>query len=128
MTNEELAKRFKALSFEQGENLDTPKLYSSAYEKLKVIGEELRHRGPAASRVLLPLLETPGDDGKFVFLSSIAQCRFNVAWELLSIAPERARATLQDLAANGPTYQRILAAGALEGHGDGSVKRASVLK
>jgi len=122
MTNEQLVDHFKELSFRQGEELDNPRQYKSAYEKLKEIGEELRRRGSEARRALLPLLDRPSHHGKFMFVSSIAQCRFNAAWELLAVEPDRAQATLGELAANGPIYQKGLAAGTLQALDDGSLK------
>jgi hypothetical protein len=56
-------------------------------------------------------------------LSATAQCRYNAAEELLAIVPDRARATLEELAKkNAATYQMALARGTLEVLDNGTFK------
>jgi Domain of unknown function (DUF2019) len=98
-SNEELAERFKELSLQQGEAemSNDMRTYNRRYQQLKDVSAELRRRGPEARRALLPLLNCPRDAG---LLSAVAQCRLNAAEELLAVEPDRARATLRELASN----------------------------
>jgi HEAT repeat protein len=56
----------------------------------------IRGRGVDARRMLVPLLDHRN-----------AQVRINAAKALLAVVPERARATLEALASNAPSIQRL---------------------
>jgi hypothetical protein len=114
LSNEQLVERFKQLSLEQGaaEMRNDMRTYNRRSHQLKDVGAELRRRGPMARLALLPLLNCPRDAGP---LSAVAQCRLNAAEELLAVEPDRARATLEQLAKTDFTqFQMALARGALE--------------
>jgi hypothetical protein len=71
---------------------------------LQAIEEILRARGPEARKVLVPLLSyRPGS--LQLFADQTAQVRLNAAKELLAVVPDEARATLEELAAHGPSFQ-----------------------
>jgi|SRR5579864_1566097 len=111
LTNEQLAEHFKLASFQEAEDMNSPKYYRRAHEQLKSVAEELRRRGPEARRALIPLLNCQ-DNSRI--MSAVAQCRLNAADELLAVEPARARATLEELANSVTRYQMALARGALE--------------
>lgn len=77
----------------------------------KEVDDVLRARGIEARRMLLPLLR-----------HSNAQVRLNAAKHLLAVAPEAARATLEDLAAHGPGQQQGSAGMCLSLVDDGTFK------
>ena len=123
MTNAQLADLFKKLSFQQANGVDSAKIYRKLYERLKAIGEELRRRGPEARRALIPLLDCPRSEaGQLLPLACVAQCRYNAAWELLAIEPDRAHATLRALATSVTIYQMGLARETLDALENGSLK------
>ena len=65
------------------------------FAKRMKIENVLRSRGIAARRALMPLLKHPS-----------AQVRLDAAKHLFAIAPTESRATLEDIAAHGPSQQR----------------------
>jgi len=95
LSNEQLAERFKLLSFQEAEDACSPKYYQKAYDQLNRVIAELRRRGPEARRALIPLLDCQ-DNSRI--MSAVAQCHYNAARELLVVEPARARATLEGLA------------------------------
>jgi len=113
LSNEELAELFKQFSFKQADSemRNDSRTYNRCFDRLKDISTELRQRGFDARRALVPLLDCPRDAGR---LSDVAQCRYNAAWELLAVEPDRARATLKAIATSVTQYQMALARGTLE--------------
>ena len=121
LSNEQLAERFKQLSLEQGEaemSNDT-RTYSRRFHQLEDVSAELRRRGPEARRALIPLLNCPRSAG---LLSAVAQCRYNAARELLAVEPDRARATLEEIAKSVTQFQMARARGTLEVLNNGTFK------
>lgn len=123
-SNEQLVELFKGLSFRQADAIGVESnAYAEASKKLRQIADELRRRGPEARRALLPLLECSGAEaGPNLRYAAGSQCRYNAAWELLAVEPDRARATLDTLAAKGAPYAQFLARGTLARLENGSFK------
>jgi hypothetical protein len=121
LSNEQLTERFKQLSLEQGEAemSNDMRTYKRRYHLLEDVGAELRRRGPDARRALLPLLNCPRSAGP---LSAVAQCRLNAAEELLAVEPDRARATLEEIANSVTQFQMALARQTLGVLDDGTFK------
>ena len=122
LSNEQLAERFKQLSLQQGEAemCNDMRTYSRRLYQLKDVSAELRRRGPEARRVLIPLLNCPRSAG---LLNAVAQCRYNAAYELLAVEPDRPRATLEEIANSiSSQYQMALARGILEVLNNGTLK------
>lgn len=74
------------------------------YKQLCAVKATLRARGPEARKVLVPLLSYAAASEPFAE-DRAAEVRLNAAKELLAVVPEQARATLEDLAAHGPSFQ-----------------------
>jgi hypothetical protein len=108
LSNEQLVAAFVALSHKQGMALknENTRRYNRLFDELKPIEAELRERGDDARRSLIPLLKATPNSGLYY---QDAQTRFNAAEELDSLVPELARATLRDIAANGPRKYRGMA-------------------
>jgi|SRR5579862_5294955 len=119
LSNEQLAERFKQLSFQQAEDESSAKFYQRAYDQLNKVAAELRRRGPEARRALIPLLDCRDNTR---MMSAVAQCQYNGARELLAVEPVRARATLEALANSVTRSQMALARGTLEALDNGSLK------
>jgi hypothetical protein len=119
LNDEQLAERFKQLSFQQAEDESSPKYYRRAYDQLNSVAAELRRRGPEARRALIPLLDFR-DDSRM--MSAVAQCRYNAARELLAVEADRARATLEALANSVTQSQMARARGTLEVLNNGTFK------
>jgi hypothetical protein len=108
LSNEQLVAAFVEFSHEQGaalKNEDT-RSYNRLFDKLKPIEEELRKRGDEVRKGLIPLLKATPTSG---LSYQDAQTRFNAAEELDSLVPALARATLRDIAVNGPRKYRGMA-------------------
>jgi len=73
-------------------------------DNIRAIEESLRARGTEARKVLVPLLTYSGAPSPFAE-DRTAQVRLNAAKELLAVVPVPARATLEHLAAHGPSAQ-----------------------
>ena len=89
LSESELTARFREYALEKETALldsETTK-FKGIYKKLQSIDAELRARGPAARKALLILL----NDENF-------RVRYEAAVRSLAIAPERARAVLQEIA------------------------------
>lgn len=119
LSNEQLAERFKLLSFQEDEDACSAKYWKIAYDERNRVVSELRRRGPDARRALIPLLDFQ-DNSRF--MSSVAQCHYNAARELLAIEPVRARATLEKLANSVTQSQMAQARGTLEVLNNGTFK------
>lgn len=97
IATEQLVNAYADLSQKQADALErfevaeVNRLFSRRMEIKKV----LRARGPEAGRALMPLLNHRN-----------AQVRLNAAEDLMAIAPRRARAALEDIAAHGPSQQK----------------------
>jgi Domain of unknown function (DUF2019) len=81
----------EADAVERGEIAKVRKLFDERMQ----IDRSIRSRGLQARKSLIPLLKHRN-----------AQVRLNAAKQLLAVAPKEARATLEDLAAHGPSQQR----------------------
>jgi Domain of unknown function (DUF2019) len=81
----------EADAVERGETAKVRRLF----EKRMQLDRLIRSRGLPARKSLIPLLDHRN-----------AQVRLNAAKHLLAVAPTEARATLEDLAAHGPSQQR----------------------
>lgn len=121
LSNEQLTERFKQLSLQQGdaERSNDMRTYKRRYQQLNDIAAELRRRGPEARRALVPLLDCSRNEGP---LSAVAQCRLNAADELLAVEPDRARATLEEIANSVTQFQMALARQTLGVLDDGTFK------
>jgi hypothetical protein len=120
-SDEQLTERFQQLSLEQGdaERSNDMRTYKRRYQQLKDVSAELRRRGPEARRALVPLLNCPRSACP---LSAVAQCRLNAAQELLAVEPDRARATLEEIANSVTQFQMALARQTLGVLNDGTFK------
>jgi HEAT repeat protein len=96
MTPEALIGEYIDVSCRQADAIDMHEMreVKRLFDRLAAIEDVLGARGPEALRSLIPLLKHRN-----------AQVRLNAAKELMSVAPAEARATLEDLAARGPTQQ-----------------------
>jgi len=106
MTNDQLAHAFLKISIDEADALGRSKMrvVNKLVKHLQAVEAVLRTRGPEARKVLVPLLTyQPGS--LRLFADQIAQVRLNAAKELLAVVPDQARATLEDLAARGPSFQ-----------------------
>jgi len=119
LSNEQLAERFKLLSFQEAEDESSSKYYRSAYDQLNSVSAELRRRGSEARRALIPLLDCKDNSRT---MSAVAQCQYNAARELLAIEPVRARATLEALASSVTQSQMALARETLDVLNNGTFK------
>ena len=119
LTNEQLAERFKLLSFQEAEDACSAEHYQIAYDELNKVAAELRRRGPEARRALIPLLDCR-DNSRI--MSAVAQCHYNAARELLAVEPARARATLEKLAKSVTQSQMFQARRTLEVLNNGTFK------
>jgi hypothetical protein len=81
----------EAEAVERGETAKVRRLFDERMQ----LDRSIRARGLQARKSLIPLLEHRN-----------AQVRLNTAKHLLAVAPNEARATLEDLAAHGPSQQR----------------------
>jgi|SRR5579862_3036089 len=119
LSPEQLAERFKQLSFQQADDLNSTKYFRTASNQLENVAAELRRRGPEARRALVPLLDCRDDSRT---MSAVAQCHLNAAEQLLAVEPDRARATLEELANSVTQYQMVLARGTLKALNSGTWK------
>ena len=97
LSNEQLVERFRKLSIDQFDaelGSDTRRIVRFSRQMIAA-GNALEARGPAALRMLLPLLNHQN-----------AQVRLNAAIKLKLVERERATATLKALAERGPSAQR----------------------
>jgi hypothetical protein len=124
LTTEELVRSFRDWSYKQAAAIgDSSNDYAKASGYLMAIGEELRRRGQEARRGLVSLLDCTGTEaGPWKAFSAGAQCRYNAAWQLLSIEPDLARQKLAALAADKISYAGFLARMTLSRLADGSFK------
>jgi Domain of unknown function (DUF2019) len=107
MSNEQLANAFVEISIKEADAMGLRKSreVNSLIRQLRAVEETLRSRGLEARKALVPLLGY--SDARSSFAKELeAQVRLNAAKELLAVVPEQARATLEDLAAHGPSAQR----------------------
>ena len=114
LSNEQLIDAYIDLSRQQGlatEKDDTRK-YNRLFDKVAAISRELRRRGDDVRKtMLIPLLKRSPSEATFDF--KVAQRRYNAAMDLMAVAPEIAKPTLEELA-NGPLIDyRARAGGAL---------------
>jgi hypothetical protein len=89
LSSDELASRFESLALRQhtaNQEGDTP-AFNKIYFRLKDIGAELRSRSGDQRRMLLPLLS-----------HKTAWVRYMAAIHMLMVAPDEARAVLDQLA------------------------------
>ena len=119
LSNEQLAERFKLLSFQEDEDECSAKHYKIAYDERNRVAAELRRRGPEARRALIPLLDFKDNSRG---MSAVAQCHYNAARELLAVEPARARATLEKLANSVTQSQMFQARRTLEVLNNGTFK------
>lgn len=119
LSNQQLAERFKLLSFQEAEDASNPEYYQMAYDELNRVAAELRRRGSEARRALVPLLDCQ-DNSRI--MSAVAQCHYNAARELLAVEPARARATLEKLANSVTRSQMAQARRTLEVLDNGTFK------
>ncbi|HWE72484.1 MAG TPA: DUF2019 domain-containing protein [Stellaceae bacterium] len=119
LSNEQLAERFKLLSFQEDEDACSAKYYQIAYDERSRVTAELRKRGQEARRALIPLLDCQDDSRG---MSAVAQCHYNAARELLAVEPARARATLEKLANSVTQSQMFQARRTLEVLDNGTLK------
>lgn len=110
-SNEQLIDLYVDLSRQQGaamEKEDTRK-YNRLYDKVGAVRRELRKRGDdVRQKTLIPLLKrAPGES---VLDYSSSQRRYNAAMDLMAIAPDLAKATLEELA-NSPLQDYRVHAG-----------------
>lgn len=124
MSLDQLVEDFKQWSFKQAAAVgDNSNDYARASAQLAAIAEELRRRGLEARRALLPLLDCTGAEaGPWKALSAGAQCRYDAAWQLLAVEPERALQALKKLKDDKITYGGFLARMTLGRLEDGSFK------
>jgi hypothetical protein len=62
LSNEQLAKLFKKLCFQQAADVDVAGKYNQLFDRLHEIAAELRARGAEARRALIPLLACSGTE------------------------------------------------------------------
>lgn len=95
-TTEALIGEYVDVSCLQADAIDRHEMrkLKKLFDRLVAIEDILEARGPEALRSLTPLLKHRN-----------AQVRLNAAKELMSLMPAEARATLEDLAARGPSQQ-----------------------
>jgi hypothetical protein len=79
--------------------------YNRHFDRMIKVEKELRSRGTDARLALAPLLDYRRP--KYRNDPGSAQVRLNAAKELFALLPERARATLEELAASGPEDQKF---------------------
>jgi Domain of unknown function (DUF2019) len=105
MSDEQLGKAFVEISVKEADamGLRDSRAVNKLIKQLRAVKEVLRARGPEARKVLQPLLSYPASRSPFA--DQAAQVRLNAAKELLAVVPEQARATLEHLAAHGPSAQ-----------------------
>jgi hypothetical protein len=122
-TTEELVRKFIDFSIEQADALEINdvRTYRRLYQRLDEIEMTLRRRGLEARRALVPLLDYTHQKSPY-YMHQPAQVRLNAAKELLAVAPEKALATLENLATQGPSPQRGAAGMCLEFLKDGTFK------
>jgi hypothetical protein len=96
MDTDQLIASYTEISVREDEAIDMHQMRKvrRLFDQLMVIKDVLRARGPDARRALIPLLSHRN-----------AQVRLNAAKELMAVVPEQARATLEDIAENGPGQQ-----------------------
>ena len=106
MSNEQLAEAFVEISVKEADamGLRDSRAVNKLIKQLRAIEETLRARGPEARKILAPLLRYSTRASPF-FADQTAQVRLNAAKELLAVVPDQARATLEHLAAHGPSAQ-----------------------
>jgi len=106
----ELVDMYIDISVKQAESLLANNLGrgKKLFFELEEIDNMLRNRGLEARKALIPLLDYAGRKSPF-FPSERAQVRLNAAKTLLAIVPDKARATLEELATRGPSIQRLSA-------------------
>lgn len=95
-TTEALIGDYADVSCRQADAIDRHEMrkVKNLFDRLVAIEDILEAKGPEALRQLTPLLKHRN-----------AQVRLNAAKELMSLVPAEARATLEDLAARGPSQQ-----------------------
>ena len=123
MSDEQLAKAFVEISIKEADAMGLRKSreVNGLIKQSRAIEETLRARGLEARKVLVPLLGC--SDARSSFAKEFeAQVRLNAAKELLAVVPEQARATLEDLAAHGPSAQSGRAGMCLQFLDDGIFK------
>jgi hypothetical protein len=106
MSDQQLAEAFVEISVKEADakGRRDSRTVNKLIKQLRAIEETLRARGPEARKVLVPLLSYRVRPSPF-FADQTAQVRLNAAKELLAVVPDQARATLEDLAARGPSAQ-----------------------
>jgi len=100
LSDNELARKFMEFSLREydAHYADDVKQINRLRRRKKAIVDALDAHGPSARQALLPLLDHAN-----------AQVRLDAATYLKSREPQRAFATLRDIAANGPGVQRGMA-------------------
>lgn len=123
MSDEQLAQAFVEISIKEADamGLRNSREVNRLIKQLRSVEETLRARGPESRKVLVPLLKYSGIPSPFA-KDLEAQVRLNAAKELLAVAPEQARRTLEDLAAHGPSAQSGSAGMCLQFLDDGIFK------
>ena len=110
LSNEQLVAMYVDVSIRQADALlrNDLRRVNRLVDRQRIITETLRARGTEARRALIPLLDYVGQKSPW-FSQERAQVRLNAATTLLAIVPEKARATLEELAARGPGDQKLSA-------------------
>jgi hypothetical protein len=123
MADPQLVKLFVEISIQQADALEINdvRTFTRLYWKLAAVRKTLRARGGESRKTLLPLLKYPQPASPY-FLHRTGQVRLNAAKELLAVAPQEARETLEHLAARGPMPQRGDAGMCLQFLADGVFK------
>ena len=123
MSDEQLAQAFVEISIKQADAIGLRRVRTTnkLFEELRSVAETLRARGLAARNVLVPLLSYSAVPSPFA-KDGTAQVRLNAAKELLAVVPDQARATLENIAAHGPSAQRGRAGMCLQLLDDGVFK------
>jgi len=114
MTTAELVEKFSELALAQHEAVETFQTarYNRLYDRIKLVQAQLRTREGDQRRALMPLLEAPN-----------IQVRFMTAYALLTVAPERVRKALEVIRESGRLPQSADASYTLE-HFDESIEQA----
>jgi len=99
LSNEQLIDAYIDLSRQQGvaTRKEDIRKYNRLFDKVAAIERELRKRGDDVRKALLiPLLKLSSGESRIDY--EAAQRRYNAAMELMAVAPDPAKATLEELA------------------------------
>ncbi len=111
LTDQQLTDAYVELSRQQGEALlkeDTRK-YNRPFDRVDAIGREHRKRGDDVRKTqLAPLHKLSSGESRIDW--GTAQRRYNAAMDLMAVAPDLAKATLEG-PAKGPLQDYVVRAG-----------------